>query len=97
MVDGTSNLFVQILGPKAGHVWLVYGVQSLPVGAPFIVDSVFEIEPMPRGPFQHDSSDPEANRQALGNEPISLAYDPINERMYVTNSFDNTASVINFC
>ena len=71
--------------------------KACPSVPPFIVDSVFEIEPMPSGPFQHDSSDPEANRQALGNEPISLAYDPINERMYVTNSFDNTASVINFC
>ena len=36
---GASNLFVQIFGPKAGHVPLVYGVQSLPVGAPLIVET----------------------------------------------------------
>ena len=47
VADGASNLFVQIFGPKAGHVRLVYGVSSLPVGAPLIVDTVFEIEPMP--------------------------------------------------
>ena len=28
VADGASNLFVQIFGPKAGHVRLVYGVQS---------------------------------------------------------------------
>jgi enamine deaminase RidA (YjgF/YER057c/UK114 family) len=47
VADGASDLFVQIFGPKAGHVRLVYGVQSLPVGAPLVVDTVFEIEPMP--------------------------------------------------
>jgi enamine deaminase RidA (YjgF/YER057c/UK114 family) len=46
VADGASNLFVQIFGPKAGHVRLVYGVQSLPISAPLVVDSVFEIEPM---------------------------------------------------
>jgi enamine deaminase RidA (YjgF/YER057c/UK114 family) len=45
VADGASNLFVQIFGPEAGHVRLVYGVQSLPVGAPLIVDVIFEIEP----------------------------------------------------
>jgi enamine deaminase RidA (YjgF/YER057c/UK114 family) len=45
VADGASNLFVQIFGPKAGHVRLVYGVQSLPIGAPLIVDTIFEIEP----------------------------------------------------
>jgi enamine deaminase RidA (YjgF/YER057c/UK114 family) len=44
VADGASNLFVQIFGPEAGHVRLVYGVQSLPVGAPLIVDVIFEIE-----------------------------------------------------
>jgi len=43
--DGASNLFVQIFGQDAGHVRLVYGVQSLPIGAPLIVDVIFEIEP----------------------------------------------------
>ena len=44
--DGASNLFVQLFGPEAGHVRLVYGVQSLPIGAPVIVDTIFEIEPL---------------------------------------------------
>jgi len=47
VADGASDLFVQIFGPEAGHVRLVYGVQSLPVGAPVIVDTIFEIEPTP--------------------------------------------------
>ena len=46
VADGASDLFVKIFGPEAGHVRLVYGVQSLPVGAPLIVDVIFEIEPM---------------------------------------------------
>jgi enamine deaminase RidA (YjgF/YER057c/UK114 family) len=46
VADGASHLFVQIFGPEAGHVRLVYGVQSLPVGAPVIVDVIFEIEPV---------------------------------------------------
>jgi enamine deaminase RidA (YjgF/YER057c/UK114 family) len=46
--DGASNLFVQIFGPAAGHVRLVYGVQSLPVGTPVIVDTIFEIEAVPQ-------------------------------------------------
>jgi len=45
VADGASNLFVEIFGPEAGHVRLVYGVQSLPIGAPLIVDVIFEIEP----------------------------------------------------
>jgi len=45
VADGASNLFVQIFGPEAGHVRLVYGVQSLPIGAPLIVEVIFEIEP----------------------------------------------------
>src|SRR5438034_4280964 len=47
VADGASNLFVQIFGRKTGHVRLVYGVQSLPIGAPVIVDTVFEIEVPP--------------------------------------------------
>jgi enamine deaminase RidA (YjgF/YER057c/UK114 family) len=45
VADGASNLFAQIFGSETGHVRLVYGVQSLPVGAPLIVDVIFEIEP----------------------------------------------------
>ena len=47
VTDGASDLFVQIFGQKTGHVRLVYGVQSLPIGAPVIVDTVFEIEVPP--------------------------------------------------
>jgi enamine deaminase RidA (YjgF/YER057c/UK114 family) len=46
VADGASNLFARIFGPEAGHVRLVYGVYSLPIGAPVIVDTIFEIEPM---------------------------------------------------
>ena len=42
--DGASNLFVEIFGPEPGHTRMVYGVQSLPIGAPVIVDTIFEIE-----------------------------------------------------
>lgn len=45
VADGASNLFVGIFGPDAGHVRLVHGTQSLPVGASVIVDVIFEIEP----------------------------------------------------
>src|SRR5262245_37288892 len=45
VADGASNLFVQIFGPKAGHVRLVY-VQSLPISAPLVVDTLFEIKPI---------------------------------------------------
>ena len=46
VADGASKLFVQLFGPESGHTRLVYGVQSLPVGAPVIVDTIFEIEPV---------------------------------------------------
>ena len=46
VADGASNLFVQVFGPETGHVRLVYGVQSLPIDAPLIVDVIFEIEPL---------------------------------------------------
>jgi enamine deaminase RidA (YjgF/YER057c/UK114 family) len=48
VADGASDLFVQIFGPQAGHVRLVYGVQSLPIGAPVVVETIFEIEPVNR-------------------------------------------------
>src|SRR6266446_3898311 len=50
VADGASDLFVKIFGPEAGHVRLVYGVQSLPIGAPVIVDVIFEIEPLRHQP-----------------------------------------------
>jgi enamine deaminase RidA (YjgF/YER057c/UK114 family) len=45
VADGASNLFVQIFGRELGHVRLAYGVQSIPIGAPVIVDVIFELEP----------------------------------------------------
>jgi enamine deaminase RidA (YjgF/YER057c/UK114 family) len=42
--DGASDLFAQLFGPETGHVRVVYGVQSMPIGAPVMVDAVFEIE-----------------------------------------------------
>ena len=44
IADGASSLFVQIFGSE-GHTRLVYGVQSLPLGAPVAVDTIFEIQP----------------------------------------------------
>jgi len=41
--DGASDLFVQIFGREAGHVRTVYGVYSMPIGAPVIVETIFEI------------------------------------------------------
>jgi enamine deaminase RidA (YjgF/YER057c/UK114 family) len=52
VADGSSNLFVQVFGQETGHVRLVYGVQSLPVGAPVVVDVIFEIERMPQSTSQ---------------------------------------------
>jgi len=48
VADGASDLFVQIFGPEAGHVRMVYGVQSLPIGAPVVVETIFEIGPVNR-------------------------------------------------
>ena len=45
VADGASDLFVQIFGPEAGHVRMVYGVQSLPINAPVVVETLFEIGP----------------------------------------------------
>ena len=42
--DGASNVFAQLFGPETGHVRVVYGVQSMPLGAPVMVEAVFEIE-----------------------------------------------------
>ena len=45
VADGASELFVKIFGRENGHVRLVYGVQSLPIGAPVIVETIFELKP----------------------------------------------------
>ena len=44
VADGASNLFAQIFDSQAGHVRVVFGVQSLPLGAPVLVEAIFEIE-----------------------------------------------------
>ena len=51
VADGASELFVKLFGRETGHVRLVYGVQSLPVGVPVIVHVIFAIEP-----FAHSTS-----------------------------------------
>ena len=51
VADGASDLFVQIFGREDGHVRLVYGVQSLPIGAPVIVETIFQIEPCAVAPL----------------------------------------------
>ena len=43
VADGASDLFVQLFGTENGHVRTVYGVQSLPIGTPVIVEVIFEI------------------------------------------------------
>lgn len=43
VADGASNLFVQLFGPEAGHVRVVYGVYSLPVRTPVVVETIFEL------------------------------------------------------
>lgn len=48
VADGASDLFVQLFDGNAGHVRMVYGVQSLPLGAPVVVDTIFEIWPVQR-------------------------------------------------
>ncbi|MDB6034983.1 MAG: endoribonuclease [Verrucomicrobiales bacterium] len=70
VADGASDLFVQIFGRDAGHVRLVYGVQSLPIGAPAIVDTIFEIAPVPQ---------PDANNTP-SHEIANFAHVPANVR-----------------
>jgi enamine deaminase RidA (YjgF/YER057c/UK114 family) len=43
VADGASDLFVQLFGTENGHVRMVYGVQSLPIGTPAVVEVIFEI------------------------------------------------------
>jgi enamine deaminase RidA (YjgF/YER057c/UK114 family) len=44
VADGASDLFVQLFGTENGHARMVYGVQSLPIGTPVVVEVIFEIE-----------------------------------------------------
>ncbi|HEX3444628.1 MAG TPA: RidA family protein [Chthoniobacterales bacterium] len=43
VADGASKLFGQIFGPNLSHTRVVYGVQSMPIGAPVMVETIFEI------------------------------------------------------
>ena len=45
VADGISNLFVKLFGAEAGHVRVVYGVHSAPIGTPVMVETVFEVQP----------------------------------------------------
>ena len=44
VADGASDLFVQLFGSENGHVRIVYGVQSLPIGTPVVVEITLEIK-----------------------------------------------------
>jgi enamine deaminase RidA (YjgF/YER057c/UK114 family) len=56
VADGASELFAQIFGQETGHVRLVYGVQSLPVQAPVVVDVIFELRTQPRSTSKQQPS-----------------------------------------
>src|SRR6266516_5205053 len=56
VADGASDLFAQIFGPNTGHARLVYGVHSLPIGAPLVVDAIFEIKPTRQSSTKQESS-----------------------------------------
>jgi enamine deaminase RidA (YjgF/YER057c/UK114 family) len=43
VADGASDLFVTLFGTENGHARVVYGVQSLPIGTPVVVEVIFEI------------------------------------------------------
>lgn len=43
VADGASDLFVKLFGIENGHARVVYGVQSLPIGTPVVVEVIFEI------------------------------------------------------
>ena len=43
VADGASDLFVKLFGTENGHARVVYGVQSLPIGTPAVVEVIFEI------------------------------------------------------
>jgi enamine deaminase RidA (YjgF/YER057c/UK114 family) len=43
VADGASNLFGQLFSQENGHVRVVYGVYSLPVRTPVVVETIFEL------------------------------------------------------
>ncbi len=47
VVDGASNLMVEVFGEKGAHARFAVGVNSLPYSASVEVDGIFEIDPPP--------------------------------------------------
>jgi len=43
VADGASELFMQIFGREPGHTRLINGVQSLPLGAPLVLEVIFRV------------------------------------------------------
>lgn len=43
VADGASELFAQIFGKDPGHTRLISGVQSLPLGAPLVLEVIFRV------------------------------------------------------
>jgi enamine deaminase RidA (YjgF/YER057c/UK114 family) len=44
VADGASELFAEIFGKVPGHTRLIAGVQSLPIGAPLVLEVIFRVE-----------------------------------------------------
>ena len=44
VADGASELFAQVFGKDPGHTRLINGVQSLPIGAPLVLEVVFRVD-----------------------------------------------------
>ena len=44
VADGASEFFAQILATDSGHTRLIYGVQSLPLGAPLALEVIFRLD-----------------------------------------------------
>jgi enamine deaminase RidA (YjgF/YER057c/UK114 family) len=43
VADGASELFAQVFGKSPGHTRLISGVQSLPLGAPLVLEVIFRL------------------------------------------------------
>ena len=44
VADGASELFSQVFGKEPGHTRLISGVQSLPIGAPLVLEVIFRLD-----------------------------------------------------
>jgi hypothetical protein len=44
VADGASEFFAQMFGSDSGHTRLIYGVQSLPLGAPLALEVIFRLD-----------------------------------------------------